>query len=134
MIKTLKNIKLILVCLLILMSKTDLAQKSNDSLVNYPITNIDVKLLIGFWQTTDSLKTKIEFIDSTWYQLILDLKENSHPYFFIKDKQDKVSSYGFYPNWPPFSCNLNLIDPETLEISFSQIEVHIYTIKYKKIR
>lgn len=134
MIKALKNIKLILVCLLTLMSKTDLAQKSNDSLVNYPITSIDVKLLTGFWQTTDSLKTKIEFIDSTWYQLILDLKDNSHPYFFIKDKQDKVSSSGFYPNWPPFSCDLNLIDPETLEISFSQIEVHTYTIKCKKIR
>jgi len=136
MIKPLKNKRLILVLLLAFTLKLSQAQQSKDSLGNYLITSIDTKSLVGYWQTTDSLKAKIEFIDSSWYQLILDLKNNSHPYYFIKDKQDtsKVSSSGFYPNWPPFDCDLNLIDSETLEIRLSQMGGPPYIIRCKKIR
>ncbi|MBL7749224.1 MAG: hypothetical protein JNM19_17430 [Chitinophagaceae bacterium] len=87
--KALKNIHLPIVFLLLLVCNSSRAQPSKDSLVNYPITSIDVASLVGYWQTTDSLKTKIQFIDSNWYQLTLDLKNNSHPYYFIKERETK---------------------------------------------
>ena len=124
--------KIVLVLTCILMSKASIAQKTVDSLLNRPISNIDIKSLAGFWETTDSLKTKIEFIDSSWYQLTLDLKNNSHPYFFSKGKTNTVSSSGFYPNWPPFSCDLNLIDSKTLEMTFSIVGTITHTIRCKK--
>lgn len=125
-----------MILLLIFTTKASLAQHLKDTLVNYPITSIDIKSIVGFWQTTDSLKSKIQFIDSSWYEVILDLKDNAHPYYFIKDRQDtsKISSSGFYPNWPPFDCNLSLIDSETLEIRLSQMGVPPYLIRCKKIR
>ncbi len=132
--KAQKVIHLPIVFLLLLLCSSSRAQPSKDSLVNYPVTSIDVKSLVGYWQTIDSLKTNIQFIDTSWYELTLDLKNNSHPYFFIKDKHNKVSSSGFYPNWPPFSCNLLFIDPETLQIVFSQTGVLTYTLRCKKIR
>jgi hypothetical protein len=132
--KSFKNIKVVSVLFFTFMCKVSFAQKSVDSLLNHKITSIDVQALVGFWQTTDSLKTKIEFIDSSWYQLILDLKDSSHPYLFTKDTLNKVSSSGCFPNWPPLSCDLNLIDSETLEMIFSTVGNITRKIKCKKNR
>lgn len=134
MIKAFKNTKLISVLLFIFVQKICPAQYAKDTLRDQKITNIEVNSLVGFWQTDDSLITKIEFIDSSWYELTLDLKNSSNPYYFLKDNQNKVSSSGFYPNWPPLDCDLYLIDSETLEIRLSQISGAPYIIRCKKTR
>jgi hypothetical protein len=130
-----KNIKIILLLFFTFTFNASFAQMPVASVLNQKNTSIDVQVLVGYWQITDSLKTKIEFIDSSWYQLILDLKDNSNPYFFTKDTLNTVSSSGYYPNWPILSCNINLIDLETLELIFSPVGGAItYKIKCKKIR
>lgn len=136
MTKILKNLKLIFILLLSFTIKVSQAQYLKNTLGNYSISNIDIKSLIGYWQTTDSLKSRLEFIDSCSYQIILDLKDNSHPYYFIKSQEDKskVSSSGYFPNWPPFNCDLNLIDSDTLEIRLSQVGETTYIYHCKKIR
>jgi|GEM_PF-1007137 len=107
--------------------------QSADSLISHPSGTINVKLLTGFWQTTDSPQTIIEFIDSNFYEITLDLKDSAHPYYFLKDKENNVNTSGFYPNWPPFSCDLKLIEPGILEVSLYQIRVTTRTIRCKKI-
>jgi hypothetical protein len=129
--KTLKNIRLASVIVFVMICKTALAQKSNDALLR-DTTTIDTKLLEGFWETTDSLKSTIQFIDSS-FKVILHVRNNYHPYYLSKDKQNRVSTSGYYPNWPPFFCNLNLLEPKVLEISFSQLGVPTYTIRCKKV-
>lgn len=81
-------------CLFLLGFSFARAQHPMDSSGSYVITNIDVKALRGYWYTDDSLQLPLEFVDTSWYQIVLDMKDGTHPYYFIKDKVDstKVSS------------------------------------------
>lgn len=123
-------------CLLLLGFSMARSQHPTDSLGTYVITNIDVNALRGYWYTDDSLNISLEFVDTSWYQVVLDLKDGLHPYYFIKDHQDstKVSSSGYFPNWPPFDCDLLLVNNETLELRFSQVGVTAATLRCKRRR
>lgn len=131
-----RNIKLVIIMLLSFTIKVCQAQYSKDTAGNYSTSYIDIPSLIGYWQTTDSTHTRLEFIDTCSYQIILDLKDRSHPYYFIKSEEDnsKVSSSGYFANWPPFNANLYLIDSDTLEIRLSQVGETTYIYRCKKIR
>ncbi len=98
-------------------------QHPTDSLGNYVVSSIEVKSLRGYWYTDDSLGKPVEFIDTSWYEITLDMKDGYHPYYFVKDKQDstRVSSSGCFPHWPPFDCDLLLVNDETLELRLSEI-------------
>ena len=95
-------------------------------------SRIEVKLLVGFWETTDTIKRRIEFVNSD-FELKLIIPAN-HPYYFSIDSLQNVSSSGFYPNWPPYDCELKLITSDTLEIKYSQIGVKPYSEKYLKVK
>lgn len=100
------------------------------------IKTLEVRSLVGFWELDDSAKSRIEFIDTSWYELILDLKDGMHPYYFPKDKQKQnlVSSSGYFPNWPPYDCDLILQEPELLEIRRSQVGGQPHIVRCKRIR
>ena len=65
---------------------------------------LNVKLLTGIWESTDTLKSKIEFVDSKYYFFLQ--QEGEGHYTFMKDSLDRVSSSGFIAAWPPFNCDL----------------------------
>ena len=92
---------------------------------------IEANLLLGFWETTDSLKSKIEFIDLK-SEIQLTIPEH-HPYYFYKDSLGLVSVSGFYPNWPPYDCELKLNTSDTLEITFSQLGITHYLKMFQKV-
>jgi hypothetical protein len=99
----------------------------------YDTTKIDVQLLRGIWESNDSVKHRIEFVDSL-FGLTLFNKNAGRPYYFSMDSSKKVSVMGFYPNWPPFDCHLNLIAPGILDISYSQLGVTPSRKRYLKVK
>lgn len=93
--KTPKHLRTAIVFILILITKTNLAQNSKDSLYTGSVKSIDVKLLEGFWQTEDSLGSIIEFVDSNSYELTLvSKKKEFYSYSFLKCGEDKVYRSG----------------------------------------
>jgi len=129
-------VKTILVIALALYCKIGMAQSVTSTLDVQMIKTLEVRSLVGFWELDDSAKSRIEFIDTSWYELILDLKDGMHPYYFPKDKQKQnlVSSSGYFPNWPPYDCDLILQEPELLEIRRSQVGGQPHIVRCKRIR
>lgn len=78
---------------------------------------IDSYKLTGFWESIDSIKSKIEFVVSD-YEVKLR-SPGSRTYSFMIDSAKRVSVSGFIANWPPYDCELNLIAADTLEISYT---------------
>ncbi len=109
------------------------AQKPPDILPALtPDKYIDVKQLLGIWETTDSMKYRIEFTYN-YFDLVMK-SGDSRPYYFSKDSLDRVYSSGYYPNWPPFNCDLRLTGPGKLEVTYSQLGVPATTIKFVKLK
>lgn len=82
-------------------------------------TRIPVESLSGTWiAVSDS--SRIEFMKK---QFMLEIYPIIHanPYMFMIDTANTVSSPGFAPNWPPYGCELNLIDSVTLEIRWTSV-------------
>lgn len=91
--------------------------------------NIDAGLLVDFWESADSLKNRIEFVDRG-YEIVLETGADARPYYFSMDEQRKVFASGFFPNWPPYNCDLKFVSPDTLEIEFSVLDALPYHEKY----
>ena len=92
-------------------------QNKVDSLskVNEGVT-INVKDSLGSWVSTDSLKTKIEFKEDNFY--VIMLPKIYVDYYRFTKKEREISVMGCAANWPPYSCIVNLINPNTLKIYF----------------
>jgi hypothetical protein len=91
---------------------------------------IDSKKLIGVWYMVDSMKYKIEFIDSR-FEFMMKI-ENDNPYYFSKDTIGNISSSGYYPQWPPLNCDLYFISNDTLKVTYSQLGVPAMSFVYIK--
>lgn len=105
---------------------TDISSKQPES------TSIEAKLLAGFWESADSLKYKIEFVDAN---IICFLNQpGAGQYTFIKDSLNMVSPHGFIAAWPPFDCKLKLISKDTLQATYLHLgndEAVQYYVKVK---
>lgn len=119
--------------MLLAFSQLVIAQKpNNSSQIGNKVTSIDARLILGVWEATDSSKVRFEFVDSG-YQIVLNPKSINRPYFFPKNKENNtVLSSGCYPNWPPFNCDLKLLDDGSLKISFSQLGATDYVVRCRK--
>ena len=106
--------RVILIFILLTFSvKTYSQTTSNEGLYS----NIDSRILIGKWYPIDTSGNIIEFTDSSdGFKLKV---ENAQLYFFTKDSSGYISSYGYYPQWPPPSCDLKLVSNDTLKATYS---------------
>lgn len=103
------------------------SQTGTDSSSNPSIESIR---LIGAWNSIDSLHEKIEFVED-WYEVTLKIP-GDHPYYFLKDSLGNTSSSGFYPLWPPPSCNLYFISKDTLQVSYGPFGGQGVSVLYVK--
>ncbi len=87
--------------------------------------------LIGAWRNLDTLYKDIAFVDSTWEVVLLS--SDSHPFYFAKDSLGNVSSGGWYPQWPPPSCDLFFKSKDTLEVVYSVMGDTLNKAYYLKI-
>ena len=76
------------------------------------------------------MNDKIEFVED-WYELVLKIP-GDHPYYFLKDSLGNVSSSGFFPLWPPPSCNLKFISQDTLKVSYDPFFGNGISVLYVK--
>ena len=104
--------------------------RSGDSLISSNPPIIEAKRLTGIWISADSLFEKIEFTED-WHELVLKIP-GDHSYFFLKDSLGNVSSSGFYPQWPPPSCNLIFISQDTLKVSYDPFYGQGISVLYVK--
>lgn len=92
---------------------------------------IESKDLIGKWRSLHNPGINIEFVDST-YQLVL-ISSGSNPFYFQKDSLGNVSSNGWYPQWPPPSCDLFFNSKDTLRIVYSLVGDTLESAYFLKI-
>ncbi len=78
---------------------------------------MDANRLTGVWESMDSVKNRINIIDSLG-MVIITPKVHINHYSFIKDTEQRVSVRGVAANWPPYDCILHLKDKNTLQISY----------------
>ena len=128
------KVKHILLPILLIASKIVYAQaaSANELDQQTEMKSIYVKLLVGFWESTDTLKHKIEFVDSRvicWLQ-----QKGGGTFEFMKDSFDRVSSNGFIAAWPPFNCDLKLISKDTLQVLYSHFGSDAVVQSYVKLK
>lgn len=107
--------KIIILSLLLFCNYISFVQ--DNTLLAIDSTKIDAKLIIGFWESVDSNKYRIEFIDEQWAVKLKADVGVAGGYFFSKDSLGMMLFSGWAPNWPPFDCSLYFISPDTLQLS-----------------
>lgn len=80
-------------------------------------TRVDAKLIVGFWESADSNKYRIEFTDEQWAVKLKADVGVAGGYFFSKDSLGMMQLSGWAPNWPPYDCVLYLTANDTLEVA-----------------
>jgi hypothetical protein len=90
---------------------------------------VNASLLIGKWESTDSLKYMIQFVDSG-FQLRLVTTNGLHEFSFSIDSLHQVETSTFLANWPPYDCDLNFISSDTLEVVYSSIGSILSKVRY----
>ncbi len=121
-----------IVFLLLIISNEYFAQQTSQLSVDS--TKIDAKLIIGFWESVDSNKYRIEFTDEQW---AVKLKANvgvAGGYFFSKDSLGMMLFSGWAPNWPLFDCALYLSSSDTLEVSTWCFMCEAIRSKYVRVK
>lgn len=97
-------------------------------------------VILGFWESIDTAKQKIEFIyDKTTFLLVTDSPYSSAYEFFPYSSADRdsikfVSSQGVIIKWPPDHCNVKIRDEDTIEIEYADIGGVLMTRSYKRIK
>lgn len=94
----------------------------------------DSKLIVGFWESADSNKYRIEFIDEHWAVKLKADVGVAGGYFFSKDALGMIQLKGWAPNWPPFDCTLYLSSSDTLEVSTWCFMCDAITSKYVRVK
>jgi hypothetical protein len=113
------HIKTTLTTLLILTTITLSAQTTAH---HTPTPNTHQKIstnaIIGNWYSTDSNAHKITFIKTNNHFVEIDgIRHGVSNYLFTVDG-DSMSVKGTASNWPPYDCNLKLLNAKLLEIEF----------------
>lgn len=132
LVDQLGSLKVILIIIFLICYFSISAQEK----INYSIdsTRIDSKLIIGFWESADSNKYRIEFTDELW---AVKLKANvgvANVYFFSKDSTGMMQLSGWAPNWPPYDCRLYLNTNDTLYASTWCFMCDAITSKYVRVK
>jgi hypothetical protein len=79
---------------------------------------ISTNAIIGNWYSTDSNAYKISFIQTNNHFVEIDgIRHGVSNYLFTVDG-DSMSVKGTASNWPPYDCNLKLLNAKLLEIEF----------------
>ena len=73
--------------------------------------------LIGVWESVDSVKQLIKFINISPLEIRL-LADSFSAYTFYKDSLNTVPASGVIFMWPPHHCDLKFIDNTLLEITY----------------
>jgi hypothetical protein len=107
---------IIIVCCTIFSNNVK-SQAQNDNVLRPGTHYIKSDKLIGTWVCVDPSKNAIEFVDSSYQFVLLD--SCNHPYYFFMDSLRNVFSSGYYPNWPPYNCDLNFISADTLQATYT---------------
>lgn len=82
-------------------------------------TRIPVESLLGTWiATSDS--SRIEFKKDHFTLEIYPII-HANPYMFMIDSSNTISPSGFAANWPPYGCELKLLDSVSLEIKWNSV-------------
>ncbi len=97
-------------------------------------TRVDAKLIVGFWESSDSKKYRIEFIDEQWAVKLKADVGVAGGYFFSKDSLNRITMNGYAPNWPPYDCGLKLISIDTLEIATRCFMCEAIKSKFVRVR
>lgn len=91
-------------------------------------------MIIGFWESADSNKYRIEFIDEKWAVKLKAEVGVAGGYFFLKDSLGVMQLKGWAPNWPPFDCALYLSSSDTLEVSTWCFMCEAIRSKYVRVK
>ncbi len=106
-------------------------QKTHNSIDS---TKIDSKLIVGFWESADSNKYRIEFNDEQWAVKLKAEVGVAGGYFFSKDSTGMMQLSGWAPNWPPYDCSLYLKASDTLEVTTLCFMCDAITCKYVRVK
>lgn len=97
------------------------AQKTNIGNSNATLPKIDsinYSNLLGKWVNTEAPRGQIEFLKENEYSLIMLPKVTVGPYYFRIGTNDKISTRGYSPNWPPFYCRIQLTSRDNIKIFY----------------
>ncbi len=95
--------------------------------------------LIGKWESTDTIKNRIEFFFDQnemilrEYSTRLPMDQLNSFNFFLTDSFPFVSTEGMLIQWPPYGCSIKQIDKNSIELKYSFFGSDTILKKYNRM-
>lgn len=81
---------------------------------------IAVSDILGIWWPLDTLQNQIEFVNIESVHVEMRGIKHGVNYYIFQMTGDSIRTRGMAINWPPYDCEMRLVDPTTLDIHFFQ--------------